>query len=78
MTQYKNTGRTVQSRKATLPCGKVYDGKKITVNKLVEFHKKVCDICKNSTNDEYTYNKRCIYCNKDINPLCPCSCTSQG
>ena len=41
----RESGQSVHTRHAYLPCGKEFHSKKNTVDKLVAMHKKVCDVC---------------------------------
>ena len=42
------SGRTVHTRHANTPCGKLYTGKIRKVNMLIKMHTKVCLKCKNA------------------------------
>ena len=48
------TGLSVHVRHVVQPCGKLYSGRKETVNKLVSMHRKLCQICDDA---ETSYEK---------------------
>ena len=57
----KETGQSVQTRHAFLPCGKQYNGKACTVDKLVALHNKVLTHFESMKNNILSQDFRLLY-----------------